>query len=273
MITLRSPAKVNLFLRVLGKREDGYHSIASLMQTIDLCDTLTFRLSHEDRLLCSYPHFPLDESNLIRKAARLFEKKTGIRSALHVEVVKRIPMEAGVGGGSSNAATTLWALNELHRRPAAPQDLQQWSAELGSDIPFFFSLGTAYCTGRGEVVQEIAPLKPLSLWVVKPDKGLSSGEVYKNLTLPLSASAPEFLLASFRSVDPQFSNDLETSAFHIMPTLKALKGFLIDRGFTHVMLAGSGSSMICFGSIPPPLLPGVVSYHAKYFNRSASGWY
>ncbi len=116
---LFSPAKLNLFLRVLSKRKDGYHEIASLFQAIDFGDILTFALSDKDKLTSSDPSIPHDRSNLIFQAADQFRRQTGLHFGLEVDLEKKIPTQSGLGGGSSNAATTLWALNELHGRPVS----------------------------------------------------------------------------------------------------------------------------------------------------------
>lgn len=162
MLTLISPAKVNLFLRVLGKRPDGYHELASLFQAIDLADTLHFTLSKHDHLTCTDPAIPLDNTNLIWKTVHLFRRKTNHQFPIHIHLEKNIPIQAGLGGGSSNAATTLWALNELLNTHIPSETLTAWAGEIGSDVPFFLSTGTAYCTGRGEIVKSLPPCRPIS---------------------------------------------------------------------------------------------------------------
>lgn len=165
MLTLNSPAKINLFLRILNRRRDGYHNLASLFQTVDLLDQIHLSLDERDSLSCSDPTLPVDHTNLVTKAVELFRAKTGMAFNVRAHIDKKIPAQAGLGGGSSNAATTLWGLNTLLKNPATPQQLQVWSAEIGSDVPFFFSLGTAYCTGRGEQVfnQPFLDLPPFGL--------------------------------------------------------------------------------------------------------------
>ncbi len=221
-LTLLSPAKVNLFLRVLGKRPDGYHELASLISTIDLADTLTLTLSNEDSLMCTDKRIG---SNLVTKSVDLFRKKTGLKFNVSIHLDKKIPIEAGLGGGSSNAATTLKGLNELLGFPVGSEELQQWSAELGSDVPFFFSSGTAYCTGRGEFVQDLPHYRfDQKIEIVKPDEGLSTPDVYKAFDLEHSSKRdPEELLESFLAGRPIFINDLERPAFQIMPSLKGIK--------------------------------------------------
>jgi 4-diphosphocytidyl-2-C-methyl-D-erythritol kinase len=243
---LFSPAKLNLFFRVLGKRVDGYHEIASLFQAINLGDFLTFDIiKGEDRLVCSDSSLPCDESNLVFRALRLFREKTKESFGLRVFLEKRIPIEAGLGGGSSNAATTLSALNALRKTSIEEKQLQCWGAELGSDVPFFFSRGTAYCTGRGEIVTEISRVPPLSGWIARPlHKGLSTALVYQKHTPQVSHDAP-------------FFNDLEPAAFALMPQLLQLKKELRDFGFDQVSMTGSGSAFFCLGKKTTPSLSGV----------------
>ncbi|CAI0548627.1 unnamed protein product [Linum tenue] len=149
MLTLFSPCKINVFLRITSKRADGYHDLASLFHII--------------------------------KALNLFRKKTGTNKYFWIHLDKKVPTGAGLGGGSSNAATALWAANQFSGGLATEEELQEWSGEIGSDIPFFFSHGAAYCTGRGEVVEDMA--SPIALDIpmvlVKPPQACPTGEVYK----------------------------------------------------------------------------------------------
>src|SRR6266567_3977366 len=163
---IRTPAKVNLFLEVLGKRPDSYHEIATLMVAVSLFDTL--RLAPDaggDVILrCHHSQLPTGPENLVYRAARLLRERTGCMRGAVIELVKRIPLAAGLAGGSSDAAATLFGLNQLWRLGLTPSELAALGAELGSDIPFFFALPAAWCTGRGEVVEKVALREPL--WFV-----------------------------------------------------------------------------------------------------------
>ncbi len=275
MITLRSPAKLNLFLRILSKRADGYHELASLFQAITLFDTLAFSKADQDALTSEGIPVPLNRSNLIWKAVDLFRKKTGRIFALQVHVEKRIPLEAGLGGGSSNAATTLWGLNNLAGSPASPEELRSWASELGSDVAFFLSQGTAYCTGKGEEVAEVdvLPFSP-EITVIKPHQGLSTPQVYAALKVDdLEAKDPKAALDSFLKGIPHYYNDLEEPAFTIDPSLKELKEKLLKHGFEAVVLAGSGSSFFCVGEAPKIPCDRFFSARAHFAHRSPDGWY
>lgn len=273
MLKLLSPAKINLFLRVLGKRPDGYHELASLFQAVDLCDTLECSLSIQDKLTCTNPNLPVDSSNLILKAAELYRRKTGLTCGLRVHLDKKIPIQGGLGGGSSNAATALWALNVLNNNLVQTKDLIAWSSEIGSDISFFFSTGTAYCTGKGEQVQNQPPLLDKQFWIVKPPQGISTPQVYKCLDLKtLHYRDPLIALESFHTADPHYFNDLEEAAYSVMPDLRTIKSELEAGGFQAV-LSGSGSSFFCVGEGKLPPLKGCESVRVKTLKRKLSGWY
>lgn len=272
MPTYVSPAKVNLFLRILHRRQDGYHALASLMQTIGLCDLLTIEPFSHDRLTCSDASLPMDHSNLVVKALTLFRKKTGRTTPFSIHLDKKIPQQAGLGGGSSNAATTLWALNELCGSPATEIELKIWSAELGSDVPFFFSKGIAYCTGRGEIIQELAPMNEGPIRIIKPQCSLSTPLVYRNLHVDqLECRDPEQALASFQRGEPLYFNDLEAPAFLLIPELKKLKSELQVAGFSTVLMSGSGSSFFCLGEGTLPSQP-VQCFDTQFVHR-ASTWF
>lgn len=267
-LTLFSPAKINFFLRVLNRRSDGYHNIASLFQAVDLGDVLHFTLSEQDKLTCTDTTIGCNSSNLISRAVDLFRRKTGLKFKIHIHLEKQIPQQSGLGGGSSNAATTLWALNVLHNQLATEESLQQWSSEIGSDIPFFFSHGTAYCTGRGECVRNL-PIPPFSkrYTLVKPMEDLSTPVIFKALDLQTTSNHdPEDLLDSFYSGEPLYVNDLEEPSFRLCPTLKAFKQRLLAAGFKNVFMTGSGTGLICEGD-------GNQGIPVHLTARSAHSWY
>ncbi len=259
---LRSPAKVNLFLHIQGKRRDGYHELASFIQAVSLFDEISASLSDVDSFFCSDPGLQ-NSGNLAVRARNLFRKKTGIFQPVAIFLKKNIPTEAGLGGGSGNAATVLWGMNRLFGDPAAETELQAWSAELGSDIPFFFSCGTAYCTGRGEVVQNIAPLAAQKLAIIKPETSLSTKEVYSHVK-ETSTKNSEFALRQFLEGEPCYQNDLEEPAFRLKPELKQIKQNLLSC-HAHVLMCGSGSSFFC--------LSPEENESVSYINRRQREWY
>ncbi|KAL8201860.1 hypothetical protein R6Q57_011007 [Mikania cordata] len=263
-LTLFSPCKINVFLRITSKRPDGFHDLASLFHVISLGDKIKFSLSPSkstDRLSTNVPGIPLDERNLIIKALNLYRKKTGSDKFFWVHVDKRVPTGAGLGGGSSNAATALWAANQFSGGLATEKELQEWSGEIGSDVPFFFSSGAAYCTGRGEIVQDIPSPVPfdLPMVLIKPPEACSTAEVYKRFRLDVSSTIDPLTLLekiSKSGISQDVCvNDLEPPAFEVLPSLKRLKQRIIAAGrgkYDAVFMSGSGSTIVGVGSPDPP---------------------
>eukprot|EP00555_Chaetoceros_dichaeta_P011554 CAMPEP_0198263338 /NCGR_PEP_ID=MMETSP1447-20131203/11695_1 /TAXON_ID=420782 /ORGANISM="Chaetoceros dichaeta, Strain CCMP1751" /LENGTH=399 /DNA_ID=CAMNT_0043951887 /DNA_START=1 /DNA_END=1200 /DNA_ORIENTATION=- len=265
-LSLFSPCKINLFLRILGKRPDGFHNLASLFQTVAFGDTLHLKLRcsdddptvKEDDFECNMKGVPTDKTNLVIRALDLVRDKTGNEDKFFkANLWKQVPAQAGLGGGSGNAAAAMWGANELLGRPATLDQLVEWSGDLGSDITFFLSTGTAYCTGRGEIMTPVPPLQDgTKLCILKPDIGLSTPAVFKALDYAaLSQVDPNVLLQRFMdfgAVDAgggdAYVNDLEQPAFDCLPELRALKEELCEvEGFDHVMMSGSGTSIFCIG--------------------------
>ncbi|KAG1365481.1 4-diphosphocytidyl-2-C-methyl-D-erythritol kinase, chloroplastic [Cocos nucifera] len=263
-LSLFSPCKVNVFLRITGKREDGFHELASLFHVISLGDTIKFSLSPtkaRDRLSTNVPGVPLDDRNLIIKALNLYRKKTGTDNFFWIHLDKKVPTGAGLGGGSSNAATALWAANQFSGCLATEKELQEWAGEIGSDVPFFFSNGAAFCTGRGEVVQDIPNPLPsdLPMVLIKPQEACSTAEVYKRLRLDQTSLVDPLIL--LREITQNgisqdvCINDLEPPAFEVLPSLKKLKKRVLaaSRGeYNAVFMSGSGSTIVGVGSPEPP---------------------
>jgi 4-diphosphocytidyl-2-C-methyl-D-erythritol kinase len=264
-----SPAKLNLFFRVLSKRGDGYHEIASLFQAVDLFDRLFFERAERDLITCTRPDIPCDKSNLVHKALLLFRERFSFDTPVHIHIEKHIPVQAGLGGGSSNAATTLWALNEWAGRPASLSELIGLGALIGSDVPFFFSDGTAYCTGRGELLAPFTLPHSLRGWIAKPTFGLSTPAVYQNTRVEeFSLRDPRSALKNF----PTFFNDLEIPAFRLEPRLIALQAALRGMGFSDVVMTGSGTAFFCLGVQVPKALEGVAFSPFQTVGRGLS-WY
>jgi 4-diphosphocytidyl-2-C-methyl-D-erythritol kinase len=272
-----SPAKINLFFRVLYKREDDFHEIASLYQAISLCDILKISLSKEDEFTCSDDSLSMDENNLVCKALSLIRKKTRIYDPLKIHLEKRIPIQAGLGGGSSNAATLFFAFSQIFSLEISRSEFVNLGASLGSDVSFFFSSGSAYCKGRGEILEEVSLssfFQDLPICIAKPVKGLSTPLVYRGVKpLELVSRDPDESLESFtKGKTPIFYNDLEESAFSVYPELKEIKQNLLDCGFQHVVMSGSGSSFFCIGKVSSLDLPGMDFFQVTTLQKS-DRWY
>lgn len=254
-LTLASPSKINLFLRIMRRREDGFHELASLFQAISLRDELSFAVldegAEEDVLECDAAGVPTDGSNLVLRALETFRRRTGVNKYFKVRLEKRVPSQAGLGGGSANAATALWGANQLCGRPASTEELAEFGAEFGSDVSFFFSMGSAFCTGRGEVLRELERLMPQALWLIKPREGLSTAAVFGELKVSDAGRDPEALLAEVQDglleECDALVNDLEAPSFALAPRLAEIKAALQNSGFSRVLMSGSGSCFFCFG--------------------------
>ncbi len=249
--TYTAPAKVNLSLRVLGKRPDGFHEVDILMARLDLADELAFRNSRTTTLVCDAPGVPTDESNLVVKAIREFETAYGRKAKQHITLTKRIPHGAGLGGGSADAAITLKAVNDLLGTNYDAEELAAMAAALGSDVPFFLNPVVSRCTGRGEVVTPVPELAGWSRPIVllKPQFGVSTPTAYKTLH---DAHRLRGLPYGVQKCDGiRFVNDLEKPVFAKFPLLGMIKSWLLKRSGVRVaMMCGSGSTLFALTDTP-----------------------
>ncbi len=260
---------------MIGLRKDGYHNLQSFFQAINLMDQITLSRSSQDEYSSNDHTLGFNNKNFVFCALQLFREKTKIVDPVRIQLHKEIPQGAGLGGGSSNIATTLWGLNELFDARCSLAQLQSWSSQLSSDAPFFFSNGSALCEGRGEIVTSYPmPEQKESVWIVKPPYSLSTPEVYlySKKTSKITSSLEE-LLQSVYSDNPQCFNDLEESAFLISPQLALLKDELEYLGFSRVFMTGSGSGLICVGHEMPKIKSPVQIFPVQYINRVSSQWY
>ncbi|HEX2271339.1 MAG TPA: 4-(cytidine 5'-diphospho)-2-C-methyl-D-erythritol kinase, partial [Pyrinomonadaceae bacterium] len=235
MLKLPSFAKINWSLRILGKRPDGYHEVATVLQTISLCDELTFELRDDDQisLTCDDPDIPVDDSNLIVKAAKALNG-----GGVNVSLTKRIPAKGGLGGASSNAAVTLLALNHLWRKDLSNTDLFDLARGLGADVPFFLRGGCVEGRGTGTDLTDLPDGPEQHLIVIKPNAAVSTATAYASLkrgSLTTSESA-SILSSSFaRPVSGDsgpwsLHNDFEVVIFEIEPEIERAKIALLDTG-------------------------------------------
>jgi 4-diphosphocytidyl-2-C-methyl-D-erythritol kinase len=222
-----TPAKVNLFLEVLGRRPDGYHELATLMMGVNWFDTLEFieRPGTDVVLRCDTPDLSTGPDNLVVRAARLMQSRLGVTAGVEIRLFKRIPMQAGLAGGSSNAAATLAGLNLLWRLGQDASSLATWGAELGSDVSFFFHGPAAWCTGRGEIIEPTPLFGRLELVLACPAVGLSTASVFKTLRLPQQPLSGLDLRDALRrgdlaSIGRSLFNRLEEPSEALCPTVK-----------------------------------------------------
>lgn len=251
LIELKAYAKVNLFLEVLGKRGDGYHELVTVMQEIDLHDDLVIEEADSGiSLTCSDSSIPTGRDNLIWKAAELLLSRYKVSRGARIRLEKRIPVGAGLGGGSSDAAAALKGLNVLWGTGCSDQELMEMAGEIGSDVPFFISGKSAVCSGRGEVVSPLLFDKECAYVVVYPNIKINTVEIYKNLRLGLTKEMKDvnsFLRVFERCCPVNIGrcvfNRLEETVCRLYPDLLKLRNILCEFDFCGVQVSGSGSSL------------------------------
>ena len=252
-LTFPAFAKINFRLQVLGKRPDGYHEIQTVLQTISLHDTLRFTVTDTPHIVlsCDDRLVPGGAENIVCRAAAAFQKEFAPQKGAYIRLEKKIPIEAGLGGGSSDAAVTLLALADLWETRATEDDLMEIAGGLGADVPFFLKGGTARGTGIGNDVSELPDASDKFLIIIKPNVGISTSRAYEALEAPslTSAEAKTILSSSqrgefFDNLDSDaLQNDFEAVAFGLEPEIARAKAALIRSGARAALLAGSGSAV------------------------------
>lgn len=254
-LTIAAPAKINLTLQILQRRPDGYHDIRSVMQAVSLHDTITIEESEDDEivLLGGSPDAPPNEANLVYRAAAALAEAVGGGRGARLALKKRIPVGAGLGGGSSDAAATLLALNRLWKPGLAEEQLSGIAAKLGSDVPFFLSNGAALAEGRGEVLTPLTAARSVWLAVAYPLAPLSTPSVYHRFSAERGSYVPaknasEDMVAALESgslgeICACLHNDLQEVAFKMCPTARFVRDLLMDAGAMAALLSGSGSAV------------------------------
>ena len=244
---LRAFAKINLDLRILGRRPDGYHEVRTVLQSIDWCDEIHMQPAREFSFTWrgGPPGIAQDETNLVVRAVREFEKRSGEPVRLQMELVKNIPAGAGLGGGSADAAVTLLGLQRLCSKPLPDVELQQCLRALGSDVPFFALGGRALGTGRGDEIQAQQDDSNYWLLVVHSGVHISTAEAYSWLTVPAQSNTIKGFgsLAEPARAGAEPGNDFEGAVFRRHPELEEIRDALLVAGAGQAMLSGSGSAV------------------------------
>jgi 4-diphosphocytidyl-2-C-methyl-D-erythritol kinase len=249
----KAPAKINLTLDVLHKRNDGYHEVEMIMTMVDLADRIEFKLIPENRNIkieSASSFIPLDERNLAYRAAKLLQEEYGIDKGVYIHIDKKIPVAAGLAGGSSDAAATFRGLNRLWNLDLPIEKMMELGARLGSDIPFCIRGGTALATGRGEIIEPI--VGPPACWVVlaKPPVSASTADVYSHLNVAEIKDHPNAMhmlealnKGDYHSMVHLLGNVLERVTFERYPGVKHLKDCMARLGADGVLMSGSGPTV------------------------------
>lgn len=284
-VGIYSPAKVNIMLEVLGRREDGFHELDTLMQTISLKDSLIFtESSNKHSLISNNSQIPLGENNIILKAIRLIQQKTNMhRRFVQVQIIKNIPVSAGMGGGSSNAASTLLALNQLWNLHLAFDDLVDLSRSLGADVTFFLYQGLCRCRGIGQDVSPLSNVLEGDLLIFNPGFGVSTPAVYQKLSQRVPFN-PLFEVDAFLnhlardsspySIRRHWFNRLESASFEVAPQLASIKDKLENLLDVSFLVSGSGATLftVLDSEVSKDALKAVQLHFPNAFSFKAHWW-
>ena len=250
-LTLKAYAKINLALEVLGKRPDGYHEVAMIMQSVSLHDMVMLSLQEPDiTLICDRPELPCDHSNLAFRAAELLRREYGVARGVQIELTKRIPLAAGLAGGSTDAAAVLKGLNRLWHLDLPASELERLAARLGSDVPFCLWGGTSLATGRGEILTPLPDFNGYGVVLVNPPLQVSTAWVYGNYRgatgnrrRDIASLRHSIEQQDFSAVAGAVFNDLETVTIPAHPQVAAIKEQLLQAGAAGVLMSGSGPTV------------------------------
>lgn len=251
-INLKAYAKINIGLDVIAKRSDGYHEVRMIMQSIGLYDRISIHLinSSKIKLQTNLPYLPTNDNNIIYKAASLLREKYRIKSGLFINLNKKIPVSAGLAGGSTNAAATLHGMNELFNLNLTLEELMEIGVTLGADIPYCLMGGTALSEGIGEKLTKLPPLPFCHILIVKPNINVSTQNVYQNLDLSKVSNHPNIdaIIQGIESKDLQqttkhLGNVLESVTIHNYPEIEKIKNLMIEQGAINSLMSGSGPTV------------------------------
>jgi len=250
-LSIKAFAKINLGLLITGKRSDGYHTLETLFAPINWYDTLEFAESAQISMSCSNVALPLDDNNLCIKAAKVLQQFAGIDKGVALTLYKEVPFGAGLGGGSSDAATVLRVLNSFWNINASSAELHSLAVKLGADVPYFLEMkGLAYAQGIGDELEDLGLTIPYFIVTVFPEEHISTVWAYKNFyarfdrPVPdLKHAAEEFCRVGKKEVCSLFENDFEPAVFDHFPAVRNVKSLLLEAGALFASLSGSGSAV------------------------------
>lgn len=282
IMELLAPAKLNLYLAVVGRRDDGYHELRTLMCCVGVYDTIVMRMETpfankpaQAQIVCDHPDVPSDGTNLACRAALTFNEAlvahtTIAPASLSINLKKGIPVGAGLGGGSSDAAAVLRALNTHYDRPFGSRRLQALALSLGADVPFFIDPKPALATGIGEKLTPYSGLTPMGVVIIYPGFGISTAHVFENLNLGLTKCEKQLRYFPFKNgkfnAARHLYNQLETVVVQHHPVIAKIKNDLLDQGAMGSLMTGSGSAV--FGLFAD----AAGAQRAKAAMRQHRGW-
>ena len=248
-LSIEAPAKINVVLKVIGRRHDEYHNLFSIMVPIDLCDTIHISRGGKGiHLECKGREIPTDKENLIWRACEEFFSQIGCHPEVSLSVEKKIPVAAGLGGGSSDAASTLVGLNKMYGNPLDQAKLHRIARALGADVPFFLSPCPSVATGIGDVLEAIENWPRFWYVIVTPPIAISTAWAYGNIKLELTQAVDNYIVklreVQYRDITMFLENDLETVVFSRYPQVAELKKLMLRLGAQGAVMSGSGPSVV-----------------------------
>lgn len=251
-ITLKALAKINLGLDVIRRREDGYHEVSMVMQTIHLYDRLEIAKSHEPgiHIRSNLNFLPVNENNLVYKAGKLLMDEFGITDGVDVNLEKRIPVAAGMAGGSTDAASMLYGMNRIFDLGLSRRQLMERGVQIGADVPYCIMRGTALAQGIGEKLSQLPPMVKCLVLIAKPSVSVSTKFVYQNLKLDENTNHPDIdaLISAIKKKDfpeicTKMGNVLESVTIPNYPVIAEIKEKMMEAGAAHAMMSGSGPTV------------------------------
>jgi len=251
---VKAYGKINISLDIVGKREDGYHLLKMIMQNVDLYDSMSFQKCNKGiNISCNKPYIPTDEKNLVYKAAKLFMDTYDIDEGVNIYLKKNIPVAAGMAGGSTDAAAVFKTLRQLFEIDIDDKELMDLGVQIGADVPYCIMGGTALCEGIGDIITPLASFKNQILVLVKPNFGVSTKEVYRNLDISKIFKHPDtdavikaMKEEKLEDVCSNMKNLLENVTLRKYPVLKRIKEDMIRMGAVGAMMSGSGPTIFAF---------------------------
>jgi 4-diphosphocytidyl-2-C-methyl-D-erythritol kinase len=251
-ITMRAYAKINLGLDVLAKRKDGYHDVSMIMQTIDLYDSIVIKRTKANRISVktNLSYLPIDSRNLVYKAAALFKETLHLNGHVQICLYKKIPVAAGLAGGSADASAVLRGLNHLYQTHLSHEELMKLGVKLGADVPYCIMMGTALSEGIGEILSPLPPMPDCHILLVKPEINVSTKHVYNNLRLNTSIQHPDIVMIK-KSLEKNCLSDLvkymgnilQTVTIKEYPIITRIKDIMIEKGALTSLMSGSGPTV------------------------------
>ena len=258
---LRAMAKINLGLDVVGKREDGYHEVRMIMQTIHMYDQIDIAKSEEPgiRIKTNLPYLPCNENNLVHKAAKLLMDEFHITKGLDIRLRKFIPVAAGMAGGSSDAAAVMVGVNRMFHLDLSMEELAKRGVAIGADVPYCIMRGTALAEGIGEILTPLPPMPPCYILVGKPGINVSTKNVYKSLRVDEIENHPDIdgimdaiSQGSLEGVTARMANVLEDVTIRDYPVIAEIKQHMIENGALNALMSGSGPTAVSYTHLTLP---------------------